>query len=149
MAKSIATVVFLSFLFYFCNRKQYICPAYNTYFIHDDKEREKMFLPFNVDSLGENQTIENSSPDSTNYTVNHESGSSSKYQPKSLDANGNKKLQPNGLVINTSGKRKPRNVTDIEMRTIIAKPTALYSNIDSASFKAQTDSMSIAPRDTL
>jgi len=149
MAKSLTAFVFLSLLFYCCARKQYICPAYNTYFIHDDKEREKMFLPFHVDSLGQEQTIANDSQDSTNYTVNHEGGSTSKYQPKTMVANGNKKLQPNGLVINASGKKKLRNVTDIEMKTIIAKPTAQYSNSDSASLKPQVDSLYVAPSDTL
>ena len=152
MSRIAALLVFSSLAFYCCNRKQYICPAYGTYFIHDDKELEKRFIPFNIDSLSDrNQTINNTSPDSTSYTVNQDNGSNSKYQPKvDAEKQGAKKLQPNGLVINTnSGKKKPRNNNDIEMVTIMAKPVAQYSNIDSSGTKLPAGDGTPAPKDSL
>jgi hypothetical protein len=154
MGRIASLLVFSSLIFYCCNRKQYICPAYGTYFIHDDKELEKRFIPFNVDSLSDNsnnQAINNTSPDSTNYTVNQDNGSNNKYQPKvDVETKGIKKLQPNGLVVNSSsGKKKPRNNNDIEMITIMAKPVAQYSNIDSTNSKLPGGDGTTAPKDSL
>jgi hypothetical protein len=149
MKNLLVVLVFLSVILLDCNRKQYICPAYNTYFIHDDKERHNMFLPFKIDSLNEETKISDNrlSTDSTTITFNPDNIKTSKYHPKDYSKDG-KKSQPNGLVINASGKKKMRNITDIEMKTIMAKPIAQYSNVDSSSL-AIPDSMYLAPHDTM
>ncbi|MDX2189205.1 MAG: hypothetical protein SFY32_05015 [Bacteroidota bacterium] len=129
----ILIIIFLSVLS--CQKKQYICPAYNSYFIHDDKERQKVFLPFHVDSLNESSTtIDNSRPDTNSYVSRSESETANKYQPKLLEKDG-KKYQPNGIVINSSGKKKMRNVKEIEMTFINARPISQFSNVDSSSIK--------------
>lgn len=105
-------------------------------------------MPFSQDSAG--ATISNLSADSTTYIVKNEGETTSgKMQPKSLDIKNGKKFQPNGLVFNTSGKNKPRNITDIEMKTIMVKPDAKFSGADSTVQNTTADSLIITPRDSL
>lgn len=152
MFRAILALTF-SFLFLTtCQRKQYICPAYNTYFIHDDLERDRIFMPFKIDSLGEeNKTTNNRvTTDSTVISYNPDNYTTNKFQPKKDDAKEAKKYLPNGLVVNLQGKKKMRNVTDIEMKIIMIKPQSQYSNIDSSSIMKKEKELDMTlPSDSL
>lgn len=133
----------------FCAKKKYICPAYNTYFIHDTKERDKVFMPFKMgDSASSQVEIRTNATDSNADTsvqnFEPKNGDNSKFQPKTANSKYKpaKKYQINGLVIaNKSGKSKPRNVSDIEMKVISIKGTTLFSGADSTSKMPVRDSL--------
>ncbi|TAF76011.1 MAG: hypothetical protein EAZ53_04810 [Bacteroidetes bacterium] len=136
----------------FCSKKQYICPAYTTYFIHDQKERDKVFMPFVEDSLKESTSATDT--DDTLANKNIKSNESGKFQLKTSnpkDKSG-KKYQVNGLVTaSKTSKTKARNVSEIEMKVISIKGTALFSGIDSTSKEPQVETPikeEVAPTDT-
>ncbi|MDX2196121.1 MAG: hypothetical protein NW207_06865 [Cytophagales bacterium] len=151
MYKSILLVILFLWVSVACNRKQYICPAYNTYFIHDNDERLKMFMPFIIDSLGEDLSVNNTMGyDTTQSGYGAENVTTAKFHPKSIQ-NQPQKLQPKtGLVINSS-KKKMRNANEIEMKTIKVKPLAKYSNADSTTAMPidRAPEENVAPQDTL
>lgn len=145
------SIFFIITTLLFCAKKKYICPAYNTYFIHDIKERDKVFMPFKMDSSSSDSESEihtnatDSNADTSVQNFDPKSGENSKFQPKvnnSKDKSG-KKYQINGLVTaNKSGKTKPRNISDIEMKVIAVKGTTLFSGADSTSKMPKRDSIS-------
>lgn len=149
---------FFCVLAFCCTRKKFICPAYNTYFIHDQKEREQLFSPFYIDSLSQDQV--DGGTNATNSDATEKSSSSfldsfwankksnSKYQPKERSP---KKMNTNGLLVSESGKNRLRNVSEIEMKVISIKPISKYSNADSSSVDSTGSAPSIVPpqRDTL
>lgn len=150
--KQIVSLFFTMSCFVFCSKKQYICPAYTTYFIHDQKERDKVFMPFIVDSLNESTSAIDPN-DSTSFK-NNKTGESSKFQLNTTNSKDKlvKKYQINGLVISSKiGKSKPRNVSEIEMKVISIKGTALFSGIDSTSLLPKNDSIAneFSPADTI
>jgi hypothetical protein len=126
-----------------CNKKtQYICPAYSSYFIHNEKGRDELFSPFQTDSVsngsgdfqGTNATDPNATEASSSklldsFWSNKSSvGSGSKYKPKEIKTSNN---QTSGLLIAT-GKNKIRNNTDIEMKFVVA-----FSNVESDSIPSK------------
>jgi hypothetical protein len=149
--KNLLGLFLISTTMFYCSKKQYICPAYNTYFIHDSKERDKVFMPFKVDSMGSsaNEIHTNATDSDADTSVQNfdpKSGENSKFQPKVNDVKGGKKYQINGLVsANKSGKYKLRNVSDIEMKVIAIKGTTLFSGVDSTSKMPVRDSLSTEP----
>ena len=150
MTKNILNIFFITLLLWAfamaCNKKSFICPAYNSYFIHDQTEREARFSPFLVDSLSafsmeddEDASVSKKSKSTLNTMADDGSGAkdelptgNSKYQPKSKSA---KKAQPNGLLIAAAKKNKFRAIDEIEMKFVMVKPLARYSNIDSSSIQ--------------
>lgn len=150
--KTLISLFFVSLCLLFCSKKQYICPAYTTYFIHDQKERDKVFMPFVEDSLKESTSaIDN---DDTLANKNIKSNESGKFQLKTSNAKDKsvKKYQVNGLVTaSKTSKTKARNVSEIEMKVISIKGTALFSGIDSTSKEPQVEAPmkeEVAPTDT-
>ncbi len=152
-------LLFFSFLLMqSCSKKHFICAAYNSYFIHDETERESRFSLFIVDSLTSVNSIYNDDYDNkknkpSDPSVSQDSlydpsvsGSNSKYQPKETVL---KKL-PNGLLAATSNKKSTRPTGNVEMKIIMVKPLSRYSNIDSSSIRkdAALDAQE-APADTL
>jgi len=137
-----------------CNRKHYICPAYNSYFIHDKIIRDSKFSPFISDSLSDSyaDSYTNGSDSSAmasneNLEAKDNTLVTAKYQPKEKNQ---KKALPNGLLNATSSKSKTRRaVEDIEMKTIMVKPISRYSNIDSSSIKKTVNEGEPAAGDTL
>ncbi len=148
---TIFSVIFIAFFLLFCAKKKYICPAYNTYFIHDQKERDKVFMPFNMgdsasspDEIHTNATDANADTSVQNFDP--KSAENSKFQPKTSTQKDKpaKKYQINGLVsTNKSGKYKPRNVSDIEMKVIGVKGKTVFSGVDSTSKMPTRDSLTI------
>lgn len=136
-----------------CSKKHFICPAYNSYFIHDQVERESRFSPFIVDSLNnsniEQGTFVMSDPTLDSTSVNNESSavslvSNSKFQPK--EQLPPRKSLPTGLHISSNSKIKTvRSNADIEMKIIIVKPLSRYSNLDSSSLNKNVE----VPSDSL
>lgn len=180
MDKAIVKLLALLVLLYSCSKKHYICPAYNSYFIHDEGHRDELFSPFHTDttsdayygneaadedartmevettrvtadafwgggglkksaSQNDKNTENNKDKETDEPAKNEDSGTitlnydhpGSKYHPKE-NAPAKKKV-PTGLLTAIAGKNKMRNVSDIEMKVIIVKPLAKYSNVDSSS----------------
>lgn len=146
------SLFFVCISFVFCSKKQFICPAYTTYFIHDEKERNKVFMPFLEDSLAESSASVETADSTSNKT--QKTGVSSKFQLNTVNSKEktSKKYQVNGLITSTkSGKSKARNVAEIEMKVISIKGTALYSGVDSTSTNTNIDTPNkeVSPADTL
>ncbi|MFN0048724.1 MAG: hypothetical protein ACKVOU_06350 [Cytophagales bacterium] len=130
-------------LFEACSKKHFICPAYNSYFIHDQELRDSRFSLFIEDSLSGASNQQNTdSQDTTNRisqnTVeqNESNSINSKFQPKEKFA---KKTLPNGLLLANASKHKtPRAMEEIEMKIVMVKPQSRYSNIDSSTVKSNS-----------
>ncbi len=137
-----------------CSKKHYICPAYNSYFIHDRAVRDSRFSPFIADSVNNNYdetfAINQDTTTSSNQATNDANAfaqGNSKFQPKEKLL---KKAQPNGLLLANNGKPKAnRGVEEIEMKIIGVKPLSRYSNVDSSSIKKSNLEGNEAAADTL
>lgn len=134
MSKLLLHIAIISIMAASCSKKSFICPAYNSYFIHDNALQSELFAPFTIDSL--------SALESGNATASIESKGNGKYHPKEYNV---EKQKQTGLLTKWKSN-KPRNVKYIEMHVLAMKGQSRYSNIDSSSI---INANSAAESDTL